>query len=229
MDFAAPRRGALQLRTSFAFAAAILLASAIPAVADPGPEGRYRLRGEQDVASELAIFADGTFDYFLAAGALDERARGRWRREAGAIFITTEPRPTPAAFTAGEAALSEAAPLTLQVVWPDGRGIAGIDLRVGFADGGAVESYTQEDGWSLPAGERRTPAWVELSVPMHGLASPRFAVDPASANRLTFVLTPKDLGIVDFKELRLDLKPGRLLMQRGVATLRYERIGGLSP
>lgn len=207
----------------------MLLNLAAPAVAEPGPEGRYRLRGEQDVASELLIFADGTFAYFLAAGALDEQARGRWQRDGDSIFITTEPKPVPAAFSAGEAALSGAAPLALRVTWPDGRGIAGIDLRVGFAEGGAVESYTQEDGWSLAAGERRSPAWVELSLPMHGIASHRFPIDPASANLLAFVLTPNDLGIVDFQDLRLDLKPGRLLMQRGGGTLRYERTGDLSP
>lgn len=229
VDLAAPRRGALQLRTVVASAAAILLAFAVPAAAGPGPEGRYRLRGEPDVASELVVRPDGSFAYFLAAGALDERAQGRWRREGDSIFITTEPKPEPAAFSAGAAALSRTAPLALRVVWPDGRGVAGVDLRVGFAEGGALDDYTQEDGWSLPAEERRTPAWVELSVPMHGLASPRFPVNPASANDLTFVLTPNDLGIVDFSDLRLDLEAGRLLMRRGGGTLHYVRIGELSP
>jgi hypothetical protein len=187
------------------------------------------LRGEPDVASELLIRPDGSFSYFLAAGALDEQAQGRWRREGGSIFLTTEPKPVPAAISAGGAALSDSAPFTLRVVWPDGRGIAGVDLRMGFAEGGVVDDYTQEDGWSLPSGDRRRPAWVELSVPMHGLASPRFPIDPARANDLTFVLTPNDLGKVDFQDLRLDLDPGRLLMRRGGGTLRYERARDLSP
>jgi hypothetical protein len=230
VDLAAPRRGALQLSRAFASAAAVLLAFAAPAAAEPGAEGRYRLRGEQDVASELIIRPGGTFAYFLAAGALDEQAEGRWRREGAAIFLTTEPKPVPAAFSAGDAVLRRAAAaLTLRVVWPDGRGVAGVDLRVGFAEGGLIDDYTQEDGWSLPPDERRIPAWIELSVPMHGLASPRFPVEPARANDLTFVLTPNDLGTVDFADLRLDLEPGRLLMRRAGGTLRYERTGDVRP
>ncbi len=229
VDLAAAGRGTVQLRRLLASVAAILLALAAPAAAGPDPEGLYRLRGEPDVASELFIRPGGTFAYFLAAGALDEQAEGRWRRDGDAIFLTTEPRPVAPVFSAGAAELSETAALTLRVVWPDGRGIAGVDLRVGFSEGGAVDDYTQEDGWSLPPEERRTPAWVELSVPMHGLDSPRFPIDPGRANLLTFLLTPNDLGTVDFQDLRLDLEAGRLLMHRGGATLSYERIGDLSP
>jgi hypothetical protein len=190
----------------------------------PSPGGRYRLTGEQDVASELVIRPDGRFSYALIAGALDERAEGRWRREGDSIFLTTEPKPVPAAFSAGAATRTGTAPLTVKVVWPDGRGVAGTDLRVGFAEGDPVDDYTQENGWSLSSDERRTPIWVEVSLQMFGLPATRFTIDVERANALTFLLTPNDLGTFDFQGMRADLAPGRLVLHRGEGRLVYLRV-----
>jgi hypothetical protein len=41
-------------------------------------------------------------------------------------------------------------------------------------DNGAA--YTQESGWTLPPGDHRVPRWIELSEPIHGFASPRYAI-----------------------------------------------------
>jgi hypothetical protein len=190
----------------------------------PDPAGLYRLTGEQDVASELLIKPDGRFSYGLIAGALDEQAEGRWRREGDSIFLTTEPKPVPAVFSPGEAKRTEAAPLTLRVTWPGGRGVAGVDLRVGFAAGDPVDDYTQEDGWTLSTEEHRTPLWVQFAMPMFYLTSPRFPVDAAAANALTFVLTPNDLGTFDFQDMPADLAPGRLVLHRGEGRLVYLRV-----
>jgi hypothetical protein len=205
---------------------AALLFLASPAFAAPsGPSGRYRLTGEQDAASELIIRKDGHFAYGLIVGALDEQAEGRWRREGDSIFLTTEPKPVPPVFEAGAAARTNEAPLRLRVVW-DGsdRGVAGVDLRVGFADGETVDDYTQEDGWSLPPEERRTPAWVELSLGMFGLGPTRFPIDPAKANSLTFNLVRNDIGTFDFEDMRVDIGKGRLVMHRGGASLVYLKV-----
>jgi hypothetical protein len=201
----------------------VALAGAAGAQA-PHPAGLYRLTGEQDVASELLIKPDGHFSYGLIAGALDEQAEGRWRREGNSIFLTTEPRPVPALFSRGEAKRSETAPLTLRVTWPGGRGVAGVDLRVGFAAGDPVDDYTQEDGWAMSAEEHRTPSWVQFAMPMFDLTSPRFPIDAAAANALTFVLTPNDLGTFDFQDMPADLAPGRLVLHRGEARLVYLRV-----
>jgi len=190
----------------------------------PGPAGHYRLTGEHDVVSELLIKPDGRFSYALIAGALDEQAEGRWRQEGDAIFLTTEPKPVPAAFSAGNATRTDAAPLTVRVVWPNGRGVAGTDLRIGFAEGNPLDDYTQEDGWALPAEELRTPIWVELSLRMFGLPASRFPIDVKAANALTFLLTPNDLGTFDFEAMRADIAPGRLVLHRGEGRLVYLRV-----
>lgn len=201
-------------------AALLLIASTAEA---RGPAGRYRLAGQPDEASEIRLRPDGRFDYALAAGSLDERAEGRWTSNGRTVRLRTEPKPVPGRFDLKTAERTAEAPLTLRVVWPDGRGIAAVDLRVGFPDGPPVEGYTQEDGWSLSPEEPRRPRWVELAVPMHGLASPRFAVEPGAANALTFTLTPNDLGVVDFTGILIEVKSDRLLVHRGGGVLTYRR------
>jgi len=56
---------------------------------------------------------------------------------------------------------------------------------------------------------------------MHGLVSPRFPVDAASANALLFILTPNDLGLVDFQNMLVERTRDRLIMRRGGAALTY--------
>jgi hypothetical protein len=200
--------------------AAILLAAAAPPA--PDPVGRYRLTGEQDVASQLIVARDGRFEYALAAGALDEYAKGRWRRVGNEIRLTTEPKPVPPAFAAGAATKTAAAPLVLHVLWPGGRDAVGTDLRIEFETGDPLVTYVGgPDAWTMPEGETRRPVAVTLALGMFGFASQRFPIDAARANELTFVITPHDLGKVDFENLPVDVERGRLVMHRGRARMVY--------
>jgi hypothetical protein len=190
---------------------------------EPGLAGVYRLMGEQDAASELALRPDGRFQYFLVYGALDERAEGRWTVTDSVVTLVTEPKPVPPEFNRNRSGTTVSAPLTVRVRWPDGRGVALVDLSVGFGEGPPIEGYTQEEGWSLPAEEKRTPRWVELKVPMHDFASPRFPIDLATGNALAFTLIPNDLGVLDFEGIRIEAVDGALIVERGGARLRYRR------
>jgi hypothetical protein len=185
------------MRSLLSLVPLLLLVSA-PAAAERGPAGTYRLVGEQDVASGLRLRADGRFEYFLSAGALDEQAEGRWRSAGSVVTLTTEPRPIPPVFEQAPSTRDGESRVTVKVSSPGGGGIAGVDLRIGFDEGAPIEDYTQEYGWSLPEDEKRIPRWIELRVPMHGIASPRFAIDLAAGNVLAFTLVPNDLGKVDF-------------------------------
>jgi hypothetical protein len=202
----------------------LLLPGTAADAAPRSPAGEYRLVGEQDVASGLRLQKDGRFQYFLIAGALDEQAEGRWSEAGGVVTLTTEPRPVPPVFEPSPPARTGTAKLTVEVRSPGGKGIAGVDLRIGFGEGEPVESYTQEDGWSLPAEETRTPRWIELGVPMHGLASPRFPIDLAAGNALAFTLVPNDLGVIDFTGVRVEKTKKALIVHRGGARLRYEAV-----
>ncbi|HEX8224231.1 MAG TPA: hypothetical protein VF605_10490 [Allosphingosinicella sp.] len=190
----------------------------------PSAAGDYRLVGEQDVASGIRLKPDGRFQYFLAAGALDERAEGRWSESGGRIALVTEPKPVPPLFRQSEPRKTEAAAFIVTVSSAEGGGIAGVDLRLGFDEGDPIESYTQEDGWSLPADEKRTPRWIELGVPMHGLASTRLPIDLAAGNALAFTLVANDLGVLDFEGVPVTVEKRALVVERGGGRLRYERV-----
>ena len=195
---------------------ALLLAG--PAV---DPVGHYRLRDGPDVVSELDIRRDGSFEYGLIAGALDEYAKGRWRRVGREIRLTTVPKPVPPAFAAGPARKAPGL-LTLHVTWPDGRDAVGTDLLIAFDRGPPLQTYVGgPDGWTMPEGETRRPVAVTLRLDMFGFSSPPFAIDVDKANDLTFVITPHDLGRVDFEDLPLAIEPGKLVMRRGGERMDY--------
>jgi hypothetical protein len=213
----------MTVRTALAAALLLLFALGGARAAEPGPAGDYRLVGEQDVASGLRLQPDGHFQYFMIAGALDEQAQGRWSVADGIVTLVTQPKPVPPVFSPAAPGRSDAR-LSVKVRWPGGRGIAGVDLRIGFDEGAPIDAYTQEDGWSLPAGEERAPRWIELKVPMHEITSPRFPIDLTAGNALAFTLIPHDLGMFDFEGVRIELAKRALLVHRSGARLRYEAV-----
>ncbi|WP_158014019.1 hypothetical protein [Sphingomonas sanxanigenens] len=184
--------------------------------------GHYSAQLGPDALSALEVNPDGTFDYALSAGALDEQAHGRWMRHGGMLRFTTRPHPVAPLFVALVPAHA-AGPLSVSVTWPDGQGIAGIDVTVGFDSGEPATGYTQEDGWTLPAGETRVPRWIRLDEPVHGVISPEFRIDPAAGTALAFKLEPNDLGTFDFRDAPVEIDGDDLILHRGEGRIRYSR------
>jgi len=203
----------------------LLMLAPSPVMAADAAIGLYRAADGPDLASRLQLGADGRFRYELAYGALDEWAQGSWRREKDAILLFTEPRPKPAEFIAEAMTISVDAPLSLTVTWSNGRGIAGVDFRIGFDSGESIEGYTQEYGWSLAAPEQRHPQWIELYEPIHGVGPKRFAIPDGKTNKLHFTLAPNDIGIADFQGTRVDGKGDRLVLHHKNGDLHYIRVG----
>jgi hypothetical protein len=195
------------------------------AVAADGVAGRYRLHDGPDVASELVLQADGKFEYFLMAGSLDEQSRGTWQVEGGALRLHTMPKPAAAVFSIGPTSATKDAALVLHVTDPAGRGIASVDFAVGFDAGEPVTGYTQEYGWSLDPAEKRSPRWIDLAVSIYNLRSPRFPIDLAKGNELTFILTPNALGTIDFTGMQIDIRPHRLVIHRDGGLMTFEQAG----
>ncbi len=217
------------MRTIFLTAALSALLASVPVSAAPRLTGHYRLAGGPDVAGELEIGADYRFRYALAAGALDEQAAGRWVQQGAKVCLFTEPRPVPPVFTlAPRPAPNKNAPTeeaaTLLVKWPNGRGVALVDFRIGFDSGEPLDGYTQDYGWTMPQDDSRVPRWIELAVPMHGLKSPRLALDGHERGTINVVLTPNDLGIVDFQGACLEAQgTGYVLHHRDLGDMRFVR------
>ena len=187
--------------------------------------GRY-VHSEMELASGLWLKADGTFEYWLTVGSLDETARGRWTAEGDRIVLVNDPAPVPPIITPGRARLVPGTGFGLRVTLPTGQGVEGVNVVVGFDQGEPAEGYTQTDGWTLPGGDSRKPRWVQLSMPAYGLSSPRFPVDTAAANAVDYVLTPNDFGVVDLRTASVTRDGDALVLNRGGQGMRYERQGG---
>ena len=216
-----PRYSAGRSLANLALAGTLLSASAA-ALAREGIAGSYRSQVGPDTASELVLHPGGKFEYFLAAGSLDEHAEGSWSVEGKLLRLTTIPKPVPATFSAGPIASTAESAMALHVTGPSGKGIAGVHFTIGFDSGEDIASYTQEYGWSLDGSEERTPRWVEFSVPIYQLRSQRFSIDLSKGNDLTYVLTPNDLGKIDFTDTRIEIEPHRLIMHRNGALITFE-------
>lgn len=192
------------------------------AIAGDSVAGRYQLHDGPDVASELILRPDGKFEYFLIAGSLDEQAQGTWRVDGGVLRLTTLPKPVAAVFSAGPATSTPDGPLMLHVTSPAGRGIASVHFTLGFDAGPPAKGYTQDYGWSLDGGEKRTPRWIVFSVPIYNLTSPRFPLDLTKGNEQTFILTPNDLGTIDVTGMQVDIQPHRLILHRDGRLMAFE-------
>lgn len=203
-----------------AFVGLFTLFMSTAALAGPSFVGAYRLAAGPDMVGELILRADGRFRYELGGGALYEQAQGRWEAVDGQVRLYTDPRPRHPIFAAGKRTTTQEGPLKLLVTWPDGRGVAGVDITVGFDSGPPRPGYTQDYGWVMSPDEHRVARWIELVEPIHGLFSPRFGLDARAGNALTFILTPNDLEIADFD--------GTAVKRIGNHLIMHQRLGDLT-
>jgi hypothetical protein len=90
------------------FAASMLLAALVGcqtaggasgacAPGDPQRVGHYYLNGVMEVGSELLLKPDGSFEFMLAYGALDQYGKGCWRVEGNHVLVIPAGRSAPAA------------------------------------------------------------------------------------------------------------------------------------
>lgn len=206
--------------------AAALAALPSPAAAAQAPDfiGEYQLAEGPDVGGSLVIAPDGTFLYALYAGALDERANGRWERQGDAVCLFTEPRPVPPSFEKRDPIDIDGAQPTILVTWPSDEGVSGVTFKIGFDSGDPIEDYTQYDGWTMPADDRRVPRWVELREPIYGVTAPRYELAAEDHGRLHARLVPNDMGTVDFQGACLSASDNRFILRRPEGELRFARV-----
>ncbi|HEX7874755.1 MAG TPA: hypothetical protein VF475_17725 [Sphingobium sp.] len=210
-------------------ALALLLSAAAPAHAAPDPVvGRWRAAEGPEMASQLELTEDGHFRYVLSYGALDEEAQGRWTRTGTLVALTTEPQPKPSAILLDSMSPTsrDGAALFLIVAGPGtpaGKGIAGIDFRIEFDSGEPMEGYTQDYGWQADSLSGRTPRWVQLFEPIHGIASARIAIPPGT-RAMSFRFEGNDYGIADFRAAPVRVDGDRLTLMHRMGTLHYARV-----
>lgn len=218
---AQPRGHDRPMRTLFLAAALIIT----PAAAQPSPfVGDYHLAEGPDVGGGLRIRSDGRFLYMLAAGALDERAEGRWDVRGDTICLTTDPKPVPPKMEKGEPIAVEGSVPTIFVTWPNGRGIPGVDFTIGFDRGDPIEDYTQSDGWTMPKDDKRIPRWVELREAVYDITAPRFMLTEADGGKLRAIIVPNDIGVVNFENACAETTEHGLTLHRTEGDMRFVRL-----
>ena len=218
----APRRTHDRIMRTLLLAAALIAA---PAAAQDSPfVGEYSLAEGPDVGGGLLIRNDGRFQYLLAAGALDERAEGRWEARGDTICLTTDPKPVPPAMEKGALIEVEGSVPTLLVTWPNGRGIPGVDFTIGFDSGDPIEDYTQADGWTMPEEDQRIPRWVELREAIYNITAPRFELTEADGGKLRAIIVPNDIGVVDFEGACAEKTERGLTLHRAEGDMRFVRL-----
>lgn len=204
-----------------------LALTASPAIAQDSPfVGEYRLAEGPDVGGGLSIGKDGRFQYGLAAGALDERAAGRWTVQGDLVCLTTDPKPVPPAMEKGALIEVEGQSPTLLVTWPDGQGVAGVDFVIGFDSGAPIDGYTQDYGWTMPVDDKRMPRWVEVHESIYRITAPRFDLTEGDGGKLRVIIIPNDIGVVDFDGACAERTEGGVTLYRAEGDMRFVRIEG---
>lgn len=197
---------------------------------DPEFVGHYYLSGVMETGSELLLRADGSFEWYISYGALDQFARGTWRRKGEEIvlvapqppkdrplfaYLDTQPWPAEAGRQAG---------LVVRVIDPkSGSDARGVRLSLRFADGGEREVMTSGDG-NDPVPETTSSALVEatLSAPYVPGQEVKVALPPVRSGVVRFSIDVDQVNAPPFERMALRID-GKSLLPVELGRGRYTR------
>jgi hypothetical protein len=174
--------------------------------------GEYCLVGVREVGSCLRLHPDGRFEYFLAYGAYDEGSEGTWRLDGGEVVLDSPAYDRRATFSFKRLQRSDSGAYEVVVEAPNGRAIAGIDVRPTCDgrtfDAGITQSY------AVPIECRAAPTAIALALEMFGVGHQRIDVaGRAGADKVyVFAFDPGDLGRKRFAGVRLRPSDGNALV-----------------
>ncbi|WP_233130632.1 hypothetical protein [Sphingomonas jeddahensis] len=200
-----------------------LLAPAAAAQTPASLAGDY-VHSQVELVAGIRLNADGTFQYGLTVGSLDERAQGRWKRSGDAIELTSDPRPVAPTVTAGAIEETPGKAFAVRLVAPNGSDVPGVDVTIAFDTGELLTDYTRGEAWHLPPEERRTPRSITFAKPSYRLQSEPLPLDAKPGRTATFLLIPNDFGVADLTGTRLEVEGTTLTLHREGGTMRFKRI-----
>ncbi|MFK4871857.1 hypothetical protein [Novosphingobium sp. ZW T3_23] len=173
------------------------------AAPDPAFVGHYYLSGIMETGSELLLRADGSFEWYISYGALDQFSHGRWHREGETIvlaaslpskdkplfsYLDTRPLSAEAVGAATQGPDGRPGGLAVQVLDPQSGGSAhGVKVAMHFADGSQAEVTTTGSGPTVVA-----------DVPDAELVSVRLSAPYAPGRDLDLRIPPVRSGEVRF-------------------------------
>lgn len=219
-------RGACAAGAAFVAMVQPALSQETPASSVSAPSasvaGDY-VHSEMELVAGIRFRTDGTFEYGLTVGSLDERARGRWTVAGKRIDLISDPRPVAPAITAGQIDTAPGQPFAIRVLAPNGRDVPGIDLKIEFDTGEALISYLAGGPWSLPPEEQRTPRFVTFSKTAYRLRSERLALNAQRETIATFRLVPNDFGVADLTGAYAEIDDEGLTLHRPEGVMQFKR------
>jgi len=165
-----------------------------------------------EMAAALELRLDGRFDYWLAYGALDESASGRWRREGNRVVLTSDPFTPPRIALVRSAQASAGVDMQLDV--PQGISRQYFSAVVTFASGERRPMQLREEGLSFAIDPTNPPVSLRLVLPIYMLESEAVPLDGAKGWRLGFRFEPNELGKVDLSDTPFEIEDGVLILDR---------------
>lgn len=206
------------------------IAIAVAALAGLGaapPDAGCYAGSATEIAALLMLAADGTYEYALTYGALDEQSRGRWEGRGTSIALTSEPvKPPQFRLVDDSPGPKRALRITLDL--PGGMQPGYFDAEVMYANGTERTVQISNGMVTLPVAPANPPVSVRLLLGVYGVESDRFVL-AGDGQALSFRFEPNDLGKVPFEGFQLPRVPNGMRLQRHDRAITLLRQGDTCP
>jgi hypothetical protein len=200
--------------------AALILLSAICLKADD-LAGHYALHGEREMASDLVLKPDGTFEYMFVYGAADYWAKGAWRAQNGSVVLNSAGKDE-APFRMLRSMAAKSGAIRVWVKAPNGRPVENIHVVL-RTDEGESETNTTSDGSAI-FDPTHKPKSVVFRVRVYQLEAGPFELNPAHDD-FYFEINGNAITQVRFEDERLTIEGKELIMRYWSQDhpMRYQR------
>ncbi|WP_313437067.1 hypothetical protein [Novosphingobium sp.] len=197
------------------------------AAPDPAFVGHYYLSGIMETGSELLLRADGSFEWYISYGALDQFSHGRWHREGETIvlaarlpsrdkpmfgYLDTQPWSAEAA-AAAQGPGERPGGLAVRVIDPrSGETAHGVTAALRFADGSQAEVTTTGSGPTVVADVPDADlVSVRLSAPYAPGRDVDLRIPPVRSGEVRFSIDVEQFTASPFERMILQIDGDTLL------------------
>ena len=177
---------------------------------------------QTELATRLVLHADGSFQYALSYGALDEQAAGRWVEKDGAVLLTTGPAPKPPRFAVVRDEPAPDGSIHVALDNPELLGGFLLTMVVRYEGETALAYLEAEEDGRLPVPAGKTVVALVPDLPIYPIPLPPYALKPGG-HRITFRFEPNDIGVAAFAAEPLAIEGGALVLRRYDRVIRFEK------
>lgn len=184
--------------------------------------GHYYLEGVREVGSEILLRPNGTFEFRLASGALDESGAGSWTVVDGDVVLQSAGVAHPPTVTLH--ASSGVATNSIRVVVSDthGQPVNGIEVDAVRSKSGTSFAKTRAGEYVLHFERGDTPTELSVGYDILNLMFP-FPLGRPPKSTYRFVFDRGDLGVRRFDAIRLTVAKNQLTMTMNGQRMNYAR------